>query len=321
MPTALITGITGQDGSFVAEQLLEQGWTVHGLMRRSASRDMWRISHLLEKMNLIDGDMLDLASLIRALQISSPDCVYNLASQSHVPTSWTQPLYTGDVTGIGSVRLFEAVRLVAPHARIYQAGSSEMYGREHIGNKQNESTPFCPCSPYGAAKLYAHQMAVNYRVAYDMFIVNGILFNHESERRGEAFVTRKIAMAVGEFANGRRHPLRLGALDVRRDWGFAGDYTRAMTLMLEQDTPTDYVIASGRSWSVKDFLTRAFDIIDLDWTDHVAQDEKFFRPSEIPELCGDASKAREELGWKPSLGFDQLVERMVKAEISRHVNN
>jgi GDPmannose 4,6-dehydratase len=314
--TALITGITGQDGSFLAEQLLEAGWRVVGMARRSASPDHWRIAHLLPRLEVVHGDLLDLGSLIGLIRRFEPDHVYNLAAQSFVPTSWEQPLLTGDVTALGAARMLEAVRLTRPDARFYQAGSSEMFGTAGDG-VQDERTPFHPRSPYGVAKTYAHHLTVNYRESYGMFAVGGILFNHESERRGVEFVTRKISRAVAAIHRGRATEVRLGRIDVRRDWGFAGDYTRAMHSMLEQDAPQDYVIATGESWSVQDFAERAFACVGRDWRAHVRHDPALLRPAEIPCLRGDPSRARVDLGWAPTLGFDALVERMVRADVDR----
>jgi GDPmannose 4,6-dehydratase len=313
---ALVTGITGQDGSFLAEQLLEQGWEVVGLMRRSASPHPWRIAHLLDRLRLEEADLLDQGSLIEVLRRHRPDHIYHLAAQSFVPTSWRQPLLTGEVTALGAARMLEALRLAWPEARYYQAGSSEMFGASPE-RPQREGTAFHPRSPYGVAKVYAHHLTVNYRESYGLHAVAGILFNHESERRGEEFVTRKIALAVARIARGDRRPLHLGALEVRRDWGFAGDYTRAMHLMLLQDQPRDYVIATGRSWSVAEFAERAFAAADMDWRQHVELDQQLLRPAEIPELIGDPSRAYAELGWHPTLDFDGLVDRMVRAELAR----
>lgn len=315
MPTALITGITGQDGSFLAEQLLADGWRVVGVCRRSASPNLWRIAHL-PALEVRSGDLHDLGSLIGLLREVQPDHVYNLAAQSFVPTSWRQPLLTGEVTALGAARVFEAVRLACPTARVYQAGSSEMFGTATV-SPQNETTPFHPRSPYGVAKVYAHHLAVNYRESHGLFIVGGILFNHESERRGEEFVTRKISKAVARIHLGLQDGLTLGAVDVRRDWGFAGDYTAAMRLMLEQDTPNDYVIATGESWSVRQFAEKAFAVVDRDWQEYTSHDPALLRPAEIQSLCGDATRAREDLGWTPQVGFDALVERMVRADLER----
>jgi GDPmannose 4,6-dehydratase len=316
MPTAFITGITGQDGSFLAEQLLAEGWTVAGLIRRSASRSLWRLHPVLNKIQLIDGDLLDQGSLINALMELQPDHVYNLAAQSFVATSWRQPVLTAEVTAVGAARVLEAVRIACPSARVYQAGSSEMFGLS-TEPVQSERTPFHPRSPYGVAKVYAHHLAVNYRESHGLFVVAGILFNHESERRSPEFVTRKISMGVAAIRHGKQNTLKLGAIDVRRDWGFAGDYTRAMRLMLEQPTPRDFVIATGRSWSVRDFAERAFAVAGLNMEAHLEHDPALLRPAEIECLCGDASQAKAALGWEPELSFDALVERMVLADLDR----
>ena len=265
---------------------------------------------------MVDGDLLDMGSMIDPLREYQPDHVYNLGAQSFVATSWRQPLLTGDVTALGAARLLEAVRIACPEARVYQAGSSEMFGLAGDG-VQSEATPFHPRSPYGVAKVYAHHLAINYRESHGMFVVGGILFNHESERRSPEFVTRKITMAVAAIKAGKQDKLRLGRVDVRRDWGFAGDYTRAMTAMLEQDQPKDFVIATGKSWSVDDFAKRAFDIAGLKMENHVEHDPALMRPAEIPNLCGDATKAHTELNWQPQLSFDELVTRMTVADLKR----
>ena len=316
MPTALVTGITGQDGSFLAEQLLAQGWHVVGVMRRSASPNLWRLAHLDGSLTLEHGDLLDTGSLIRLLMKHRPDHVYNLAAQSFVPTSWEQPVLTGEVTALGCARLLEAVRIALPEARFYQAGSSEMFGTSG-GDLQSEDTPFHPRSPYGVAKTYAHHLTVNYRESYGLFAVGGILFNHESERRGEEFVTRKISMAVARIHRGQQQTLRLGRMDVKRDWGFAGDYTRAIHQMLLQDEPQDFVIATGSCWSVEDFCSRAFACVGRDWRDHVEHDPALLRPAEILSLRGDSTRAREALGWELEVDFDSLVERMVRHDVDR----
>ena len=316
MPTALITGITGQDGSFLAEQLIEQGWTVVGVMRRSASPDLWRVAHLDGRLVLEHGDLLDMGSLVRLLQKHRPEHIYNLAAQSFVPTSWEQPVLTGQVTALGCARMLEAMRIAAPEARFYQAGSSEMFGSSGV-ELQDEGTPFHPRSPYGVAKTYAHHLTVNYRESYGLFAVGGILFNHESERRGIEFVTRKISMAVARIHRGQQKTLKLGRMDVRRDWGFAGDYTRAIHAMLVRDTPDDFVIATGECWSVEDFCSRAFACVDLSWRDHVEHDPALLRPAEIVSLRGNPAKAKAALGWEPLVGFDQLVERMVRCDVDR----
>jgi GDPmannose 4,6-dehydratase len=316
MPTAFITGITGQDGSFLAEQLLADGYRVVGLVRRSASRTLWRILHIVDRIELLDGDLLDPGSLHGALSAVRPDYIYNLAAQSFVATSWRQPVLTAQVTAVGAAHLLEAVRLVCPEARVYQAGSSEMFGTVS-GETQDESTPFHPRSPYGVAKVFAHQLAINYRESHGLFTVGGILFNHESERRSPEFVTRKITLAVARIRGGMQDELRLGDISVRRDWGFAGDYTRAMRLMLEQPRPQDLVVATGENWTVRDFAERAFDAAGLKMEDHVVHDPALLRPAEIPRLRGDATRARETLGWAPEVTFDALVERMVEADLER----
>ncbi len=316
MPTALITGVTGQDGAYLAEQLLERGYRVVGVHRRLSSRNRWRIAHLEGRLELACADMLDTGSLVRVLAAAQPDEVYNLAAQSFVPTSWEQPLLTAEVTGLGAVRLLEAVRLACPGARFYQASSSEMFGAaEHT--PQDERTPLRPRSPYATAKLYAHRMAVNYREAYGMFVCSGILFNHESPRRGPEFVTRKVAIAAARIHLGLQDTVKMGALEPRRDWGFAGDYTRAMQLMLARDTPEEFVVATGVDHSVQDLLEAAFAVVNRDWADHVEQDEGLVRPNEVTRLRGDASRAREELGWVPEVDFEGLVTMMVEAELAR----
>ncbi len=316
MPTAFITGVTGQDGSFLAEQLIARGWRVVGLVRRSSSGSLWRLKGIIGKIDLVDGDLLDLGSMVDAIAECRPDHVYNLAAQSFVATSWRRPLLTGEITALGAARVFEAVRLAWPTARVYQAGSSEMFGSSEQSS-QNERTPFYPRSPYGVAKVYAHHLAVNYRESHGMYVVAGILFNHESERRGSEFVTRKIAIAVAEIKAGRQDTLLLGNIDVRRDWGFAGDYTEAMFAMLQADTPRDYVVATGKSWSVRDFAERAFAVANLEMSDHTQHDPSLLRPADIQSLCGDASCAQKDLGWTPTVSFDQLVERMVEAELAK----
>jgi GDPmannose 4,6-dehydratase len=318
MSTAFVTGITGQDGSFLAEQLLADGWTVVGMARKSASPNHWRLARVVDDpaFRLVDGDLLDAGCLMSLLQTHKPDHIYNLAAQSFVPTSWQQPVLTGEVTALGAARLLEAVRLVVPTARFYQAGSSEMFGTAG-GDKKDESTPFHPRSPYGVAKVYAHHLTVNHRESHGLFAVAGILFNHESERRGTEFVTRKISLAVARIHHGLQDRLTLGAIDVRRDWGFAGDYTRAMHAMLCQDAPSDWVVATGESWSVRDFASRAFAVVNRNWEDHVVHDPALLRPAEIPALCGDASRARAALDWAPTMDFDGLVSRMVEADLVR----
>ncbi|QDU84901.1 GDP-mannose 4,6-dehydratase [Planctomycetes bacterium Pla163] len=313
--SALITGITGQDGSYLAELLLAKGYRVVGLVRRSSTDRSERIAHLVDRIELVQGDLLDSSSLVGALQHAQPDEIYNLAAQSFVPTSWSQPVLTAEFTAVGVTRLLEAVRQVCPRARFYQASSSEMFGlvRE---SPQTETTPFHPRSPYGVAKVYGHYATVNYRESYDLFAVSGILFNHESPRRGAEFVTRKISLGVAAIATGRTDELRLGNLEARRDWGFAGDYVRAMWSMLQADQPRDYVIATGQTHSVREFCEVAFARAGLDWRQHVLLDEAFLRPAEVEFLCGDASRARRELAWRPEVDFVGLVHRMVDADLA-----
>lgn len=312
MKTALITGITGQDGSYLAEFLLEKGYEVHGIIRRSSSFNTGRIDHIFDRLHLHHGDMSDGTGLRRILEKSQPHEVYNLAAQSHVRVSFDAPEYTGDVDALGCLRILDAVHDMCAPIRMYQAGSSEMFGLSPA--PQSESTAFHPRSPYGVSKLAAHWYCVNYREAYGMHISNGILFNHESPRRGETFVTRKIAKAAARIRAGVQDKLYLGNLDARRDWGFAGDYVRAMWLMLQQDQPDDYVIATGESHSVREFLDAAFAVVDLSCI-HVHLHDKYLRPSEVDHLQGDASKARRVLGWKSSVDFQALVKMMVDAEI------
>jgi len=316
---ALITGITGQDGSYLAELLLEKGYEVFGMTRRTSTVTVERIEHLLDKLEIVSGDMHDESSLMGIVEEVQPDEVYNLAAQSFIPTSWKQPLLTGEVTGLGATRILEAIRKVKPDARYYQASSSEMFG-EVQEIPQNEKTPFHPRSPYGVAKVYAHWITVNYRESYGMFCCSGILFNHESPRRGLEFVTRKITHAVASIKLGLANELRLGNLESQRDWGYAGDYVEAMWLMLQQDEPDDYVIATGVSHSVKEFVQAAFQVVDLDWKKYVTIDERFYRPAEVHQLLGDSSKARKKLGWKPHVSFDALVEMMVKADL-KHLSS
>ena len=306
MPTALITGITGQDGSYLAEQLLEKGYEVYGLVRRLSTPNESRIRESMDRLVLLEGDLTDQSSLNVAVQTAMPDEVYNLAAQSFVATSWNQPVLTGDVTGLGVVRMLEAVRHFSPDSRFYQASSSEMFGTSPQPLK-SEITPFHPRSPYAVAKVYGHYATINYRESYGLHCCNGICFNHESPRRGIEFVTKKISDGVARIACGRATELRLGNLDVRRDWGFAGDYVRAMWLMLQRDEPDDYVIATGSNHSVRDFAALAFDHVGLKWETYVKIDERFMRPAEVPDLKGDASKARAELGWAPETSFETLV--------------
>lgn len=314
--TALITGITGQDGSYLAELLLEKGYRVVGMVRRASSENYERIEHILDKIEIRQGDLLDQMSLIRLLESVAPDEVYNLAAQSFVPTSWDQPLLTGEYTALGVTRVLEAIRVVNPKIRMYQASSSEMYGRVREV-PQNEMTPLYPRSPYGVAKCYGHYITINYRESYDLFAVSGILFNHESPRRGLEFVTRKVTDGVARIALGLSTELRMGNLDAKRDWGFAGDYVKAMWLMLQQDTPDDYVIATGIAYSVKDLVEEAFKVADLDWQKYVVTDERFIRPAEVDLLIGDPAKAKKELGWQPEVDFKGLVKMMVESDIKR----
>ena len=313
---ALITGITGQDGAYLAELLLEKGYEVHGMVRRSSTETFERINHLRDKITLHQADLLDQLSIVNLIQTVRPREVYNLAAQSFVPTSWLQPLLTGEFTALGVTRVLEAVRLVDPEIRFYQASSSEMFGAVKE-EPQNEHTPFWPRSPYGVAKVYGHWITVNYRESYGIFACSGILFNHESPRRGKEFVTRKITDAVARIKLGVQEKLRLGNLGAKRDWGFAGDYVRAMWLMLQQDQPDDYVVATGEQHSVRELVELAFACVDLDWEKYVEVDEKMMRPAEVYTLCGDASKARAQLGWEPTVTFAELVRMMVDADLER----
>lgn len=316
MKRALITGVTGQDGSYLAEWLLEQGYEVHGLVRRSSTLNFERIAHIQDRIELLSGDLTDQNSLLGALQRADPDEVYNLAAQSFVQTSWPQPVLTGDVTALGVTRILEALRVFNPKIRFYQASSSEMFGKVQAV-PQREDTPFYPRSPYGVAKVYGHWITVNYRESYGMFAVSGILFNHESPRRGLEFVTRKVSDGVARIKLGMQRELRLGNLDAQRDWGFAGDYVRAMWMMLQHDSPVDYVVAMGETHSVRELVEVAFSYAGLDWREHVVQDPRFMRPAEVDLLVGDASKAHAELGWQPSVGFTELVQMMVDADLDR----
>ena len=311
---ALVTGITGQDGSYLAEFLLEKGYQVFGLIRRSSTVNFERIAHLQESIQLVPGDLLDQSSLITALQTTKPDEVYNLAAQSFVPTSWTQPVLTGEFTALGVARLLEAIRVVDPGIRYYQASSSEMFGMVEE-SPQNEETRFYPRSPYGAAKLYGHWITVNARESYGLFACSGILFNHESPRRGLEFVTRKISYNVARIKLGLQRKLKMGNLDAERDWGFAGDYVRAMWLMLQQEKPEDYVIATGVTHTVKHLLEVAFGHAGLDYRDYVEIDTGLFRPAEVAHLLGDSTKARKQLGWVPKLSFEDLIGMMVDSDI------
>lgn len=316
-PVALITGITGQDGSYLAEFLLEKGYKVFGMVRRSSSENFERISHIKGDFELRQGDLLDQLSLISLLQEVKPKEVYNLAAQSFVPTSWEQPVLTGEFTAIGVTRMLEAIRLVDRGIRFYQASSSEMFGKV-LETPQRETTPFYPRSPYGVAKCYGHYITINYRESYDIFAVSGILFNHESPRRGLEFVTRKVTDGAARIKLGLAKELRMGNLEARRDWGFAGDYVKAMWLMLQQDTPDDYVISTGESHRVRDLIEVAFSHVGLDWEKHVKVDSKFIRPAEVDLLIGDSTKAREKLGWKPEVSFAQMIQMMVDADIARY---
>jgi len=313
---ALITGITGQDGSYLAEFLLDRGYEVHGMVRRSSSENFERIARLEGRIALHQADLLDQLSLINLIKETQPQEVYNLAAQSFVPTSWKQPLLTGEFTALGVTRLLEAIRLVDASIRFYQASSSEMFGRV-AEEPQTETTPFWPRSPYGVAKVYGHWITVNYRESYGLFAVSGILFNHESPWRGKEFVTRKVTDAAARIKLGRQGKLRLGNLDAQRDWGFAGDYVRAMWLMLQQDQPEDYVIATGEKHSVRELVETAFARLDLDWREYVELDPGLLRPAEVNTLCGDAAKAHARLGWRPSVTFQELVAMMVDADLER----
>jgi GDPmannose 4,6-dehydratase len=314
MPTALITGVTGQDGSYLAEFLLDRGYRVVGMVRRTSTLNFHRIARIQERLELVPGDLSDQISLIRTLEEYRPDEVYNLAGQTFVQTSWNQPVFTGDVTGLGVTRMLDAIRIVDPRIRMYQASSSEMFGKV-VEVPQRETTPFYPRSPYGVAKVYGHWITVNYRESYNLHASSGILFNHESPRRGLEFVTRKITHQAAKIKLGLAHELRLGNLDARRDWGFAGDYVRAMWLMLQQDAPDDFVVATGETHSVEQFLDVAFEHLDLDWREYVVQDERFMRPAEVDLLVGDPSKAGRVLGWEPSVSFGELVKTMVDADL------
>jgi len=316
MPKALITGVTGQDGSYLAELLLAKGYQVVGMVRRTSHHSFERLEHLLDRIEIVAADLLDQHSLTEVIRESRPDEVYNLAAQSYVPTSWTQPVLTGEFTALGVTRILEAVRLAHPAARFYQASSSEMFGKVRE-TPQTETTPFYPRSPYGVAKVYGHWITVNYRESYGLYAVSGILFNHESPRRGLEFVTRKVTDGVARIKLGLAHELRLGTLDAKRDWGFAGDYVDAMWRMLQQPEPKDYVIGTGVTHSVRDLVEIAFDHAGLDWRKFVVQDPRFLRPAEVDLLLADPSRARTELGWEPRVNFAGLVKMMVDADLSR----
>ncbi len=315
--TALVTGITGQDGSYLAELLLSKGYHVVGMVRRSSAENFERIEHIKEDIELRQGDLFDQLSLINLLTDTRPDEVYNLAAQSFVPTSWEQPVLTGEFTAMGVTKLLEAVRLVNPSIRFYQASSSEMYGKV-LETPQTELTPFYPRSPYGVAKVYGHYITVNYRESYDMFAVSGILFNHESPRRGLEFVTRKVTDGVAQIKTGKAEKLRMGNLDAKRDWGFAGDYVQAMWLMLQQDNPDDYVISTGVTKTVEELVDVAFSHAGLNWKDHVELDQRFVRPAEVDLLIGDSTKAQAKLGWSPETDFETLIRMMVDSDIKNH---
>ena len=315
MKTALITGINGQDGSYLAEHLLAQGYKVFGLVRRTSIRNLERVAHLLEEIELLNGDLLDQNSLINAVAEAQPDEIYNLAAQSFVPASFSQPVLTGEFTALGVTRMLEAIRIVNSKIRFYQASSSEMFGKVQAV-PQDEDTKFHPRSPYGVAKLYGHWITVNFRESYGMYAVSGILFNHESPRRGTEFVTRKITLAAARIAAGKQKDLRLGNLDARRDWGFTGDFVEAMRLMLQQEQPKDYVIGTGETHTVQDFVQAAFAHVGLDWRKHVVIDPKLVRPAEVDLLISNPRRAREDLGWTPKVSFAELVRMMVDADVA-----
>jgi len=317
MKTALITGVTGQDGSYLAEFLLKKDYEVYGIVRRSSSSNFERIKHIQDDLKLLQGDLLDQNSLIEAIEGSCPDEVYNLGAQSFVPTSWNQPVLTGEFTALGVTRILEAIRLVNKKIRFYQASSSEMFGKV-AEVPQNEQTVFYPRSPYGVAKLYAHWITVNYRESYDLFCCSGILFNHESPRRGLEFVTKKVSNGVARIKMGLSNELRMGNLDAKRDWGFAGDFVEAMWLMIQQDEPEDYVISTDEAHSVKELVEVAFDHVGLNWKDYVVVDHKFVRPAEVDLLLGDSAKARNKLKWQPKVKFEELIRMMVDYDIERY---
>jgi len=320
MKKALITGITGQDGSYLAEFLLNKGYEVYGMVRRSSTINYERIGHIQERLKLMQGDLLDQNSLIEALKISEPDEAYNLGAQSFVHTSWNQPVLTGEFTALGVTKMLEAIRTVNPKIRFYQASSSEMFGKIRE-TPQNERTPLYPRSPYGVAKVYGHWITVNYRGSYGIFCCSGILFNHESPRRGLEFVSRKVTSAAAKIKIGLQRELRMGNLDAHRDWGFAGDYVEAMWLMLQQKEHEDYVVATGISHSVKDLIKVAFDHVGLDWEEYVVSDPKLFRPAEVDCLLGDPGKAKSKLGWRPKMTFEELIRMMVDADLQIHQKN
>lgn len=317
MKKALITGITGQDGSYLAELLLNKGYKVYGLKRRTALPNVENINHLKNEIEFIPGDLTDLSSLIEAINISKPDEVYNLAAQSFVADSWSQPILTGEITALGVTNLLEAVKRVKPESRFYQASSSEMFGKV-VETPQKESTPFYPRSPYAVAKVYGHWITINYRESYNLYTCSGILFNHESPRRGIEFVTRKISDGVARIKLGLQRELRLGNLKANRDWGFAGDYVKAMWLMLQQDTPEEFVIATGKTHTVEEFVEIAFRHVGLNWQDFVIQDPAFMRPAEVDLLLGDSSKAKRVLGWEPNVTFEHLIKMMVESDLEKY---
>ena len=316
MPTALITGITGQDGSYLAEFLLEKGYRVLGMVRHTSYPRLERIEHLLDKIELVEADLTDLPSLIRVMEKYKPDEVYNLAAQSFVPTSWEQPILTGEVNALGVTRLLEAIRVAHPKAKFYQASTSEMYGAVREV-PQNENTPFYPRSPYAVAKVYAHWITVNYRESYGLYAVSGILFNHESPRRGIQFVTRKVTYHVAKIKLGLAREVRLGNLEAKRDWGYTGDYVKAMWMMLQQDQPEDYVVGTGEAHSVRELCEVAFGYVGLDYREFVKQDPRYFRPVDVDFLLADPTKAKTKLGWKPSVSFEELIQMMVDADLER----
>ena len=318
MKKALITGITGQDGSYLAELLLSKGYEVTGMVRRASTETFERIAHFKDRVTLRQADLLDQFSLVKILEETQPDEIYNLAAMSFVPTSWNQPVLTGEFTALGVTKLLEAMRMVCPKAHFYQASSSEMFGKV-VETPQSETTPFYPRSPYGVAKAYGHFITVNYRESYNLFACSGILFNHESPRRGKEFVTRKITDAVARIKTGSLKELRMGNLDAKRDWGFSGDYVRAMWMMLQQDQPDDYVVATGETHSVREFLEIAFTHVGLRYEDYVVIDPRFIRPAEVDLLLGNPAKAHARLGWKPEVTFEQLVTMMVDADMDRQL--
>jgi GDPmannose 4,6-dehydratase len=316
MPTALITGITGQDGSYLAEYLIEKGYDVIGMVRRSSTVTFERIQHIQDQIRIIQGDLHDQSSLVDVIERFQPAEVYNLAAQSFVPTSWNQPVLTGEVTALGVTRLLEAIRLINPETRYYQASSSEMFGKVRQV-PQNEDTPFYPRSPYGVAKVYGHWITVNYRESYDLFAVSGILFNHESPRRGLEFVTRKVTYGAAKIKLGMAKDLKLGNLEARRDWGFAGDYVDAMWRMLQADTPQDFVVGTGETRAVRDLCEVAFNYVGLNYADYVIQDQEFYRPAEVDELVADPSQVKSQLGWQPQVSFEELIHMMVDTDLIR----